>query len=161
MGILQGEERERESEKRWEGGKKGSYNIWSNKGWKSKIKTNIMKEVRGKTVYLEQKARSELHLTFPQKPWMQESWSIELKQYIKAKQQKHQTKILYPAKFFKSEEEFFSSKKIVGIMANTPDPQEMVKEALQKAKWYTWETQVCISKERVLEKGGINECKKM
>lgn len=27
MRILQGEERERESEKRWEGGKKGSYNI--------------------------------------------------------------------------------------------------------------------------------------
>ena len=77
MGILQGDERKREGkrEREWEkvGGRKerNSYNIWSNKGWKSKIKTNIMKEVRGKTLYLEQKGRSELHLTFPKKPWMQ------------------------------------------------------------------------------------------
>lgn len=45
-------------------------------------------------------------------------------------------------------------------MANTPDPQEMVKEALQReAKWYTWENSG-LHKQRKSIREGINECKK-
>lgn len=58
----------------------------------------------------------------------------------------------------KVKEDFFRLTKIVGIMASRPDPKEMLKEVLQReAKWYTWETQIYISRERVLEKELMNK----
>ena len=45
----------------------------------------------------------------------------------------------------------------MGIMASRPDPQEMLEVLQREAKWYTWETQIYISRERVLEKELMNK----